>query len=158
MTKKAIKRNEIANKGGTKPKRGNPAWQKGGASPNPSGRPANEISITHWLKEVAGMTPAEAVEKFRNYADQFSEYKGDLPIAAFAAIRVWAAILAEPSPGIFGQLLDRIDGPVPSVLQGDKNKPLEVNVNDARERLAHLVNQFVARTGTKPDSGESSAG
>jgi len=111
---------EIENKPEAK-RKGNPAWRKGGASPNPGGRPKNEVSITHWLKTWGEMSSAEAAELCVTYAKELKQVKGDLPIAAIAALRVWMTVMSEPTPGLFAQLLDRIDGPVPTKLEGGES-------------------------------------
>ena len=48
-------------------KRGNPAWQKGGPSPNPGGRPRREREcaqiLDQWVPEVLRMLARKAVEE-----------------------------------------------------------------------------------------------
>jgi len=91
-----------------------------GADPrrNAGGRPGNAVSLTHWLREWGGMTPEQAGEMCAVYARELRQVKGDVPLAALAALRVWLAVINEPSPGLFAQLLDRIDGPVPTRIEG----------------------------------------
>jgi len=85
---------------------------------NPGGRPRDAVSLTHWLREWGAMTPEQAAELCTTYARELRQAKGDIPLAAFAALRVWLAVINEPSPGLFAQLLDRIDGPVPTKIEG----------------------------------------
>jgi hypothetical protein len=100
------------------------AW-KPGQSGNPGGRPRNEVSLTHWLREWGGMTSAQAAELCATYAKELRAAKsGEMPLAALAALRVWMTVISEPTPGLFGQLLDRMDGPVPTRLEGGERPVL----------------------------------
>lgn len=90
---------------------GNSKGFKPGQSGNPTGRPKNEVSLTHWLKEWGAMTTSEAAEHCQLFAKELHRAdSGDLPIAAMGALRIWMSVLSEPAPGLVGHLLDRIDG------------------------------------------------
>jgi len=131
---------------------------KPGQSGNPGGRPKDGESFASVLRDLLSKDGQEIANLCKTYAKEFRQFPAGVNMRSMIALRWIVALLNDPTPGLLQQMVDRVDGPVPSVLQGDKEKPLEVSVNDARERLAHLVNQFVARTGTKPDSSESNAG
>lgn len=90
----------------------NGRWRKGGPSPNPGGRPKQKASIAYWLNEFARMTGAEAAAACAVYAAEFKKSKGPLPLAAIIAARALLELMNEPSPALFGQVLDRIDGKV----------------------------------------------
>jgi len=93
--------------------KGNPHAIKPGEVRNPGGRPKNEVSITHWLKEFGGMTSEEVANACQQYAKEFKALKtGDIPLAGVLALRWWMAMVNEPSPGMLGHALERIDGPV----------------------------------------------
>jgi len=84
-----------------------------GQSGNPSGRPKNEISIAHWLKEFGAMTSEQLAQVCEQYAPEFRKMKtGPVPLAGVVALRWWMAMINEPSPGLIGHALDRIDGAV----------------------------------------------
>jgi hypothetical protein len=96
-----------------------------GQSGNPGGRPRNEVSLTHWLREWGGMTSAQAAELCATYAKELRAAKsGEMPLAALAALKVWMTVISDPTPGLFGQLLDRMDGPVPTRLEGGERPVL----------------------------------
>lgn len=92
-----------------------------GQSGNPGGRPKNEVSVTYWLREWGGMSSEKAAELCAAYADELRAVPGELPLAALVALRVWMSLASEPSPGLFSQVVDRIDGPVPTKLEGGES-------------------------------------
>jgi len=128
---------------------------KPGQTGNPGGRPKDGESFASVLRDLLSKDGPEIAGLCTTYAKEFRQLPKGVNMRSMIALRWIASLMADPTTGLLQQMIDRTDGPVPSVLQGDKDKPLEVNVNDARERLAHLVNQFVARTTTKPDSSEA---
>ena len=86
---------------------------KPGQSGNPAGRPRNEVSITYWLKEFGAMTTSQVAEVCQLFAKELrAADSGDLPLSAIVALRAWMSQINEPQPGMFGHLLDRIDGEV----------------------------------------------
>ena len=125
---------------------------KPGQSGNPGGRPKDGESFATVLRDLLSKDGPEIANLCKTYAKEFRQLPAGVNMRSMIALRWIVSLMAEPTTGLLQQMIDRTDGPVPSVLQGDKDKPLEVNVNDARERLAHLVNQFVARTTAKPNS------
>lgn len=90
-----------------------PASWKPGESGNPGGRPKNEISLTHWVKEIGAMTSEGAANLCEQYARDFRQVKtGDVPLIGVVAIRIYQTIINDAPPGLTGQLWDRIDGTV----------------------------------------------
>lgn len=103
-------------------------FQKG-VTLNPGGRPKNAVSITHWLREFGGMTTAQVADACKLYAAEFKKNdSGELPLAAVLAIRMWMALINEPSPGLFSELLDRIDGKVTQKTETEQSGTLTVRV------------------------------
>lgn len=126
--KKAIGQNTEANTG----QRGKLAapW-KPGQSGNPGGRPKSAVSLVHWMREFGGMTTEQVADKAGDLGREFRRVKtGDLPLVALAALKAWAAIISEPTPGLFGQFLDRIDGEVGADSEGAKRMTIRVIYED----------------------------
>lgn len=92
--------------GGEVSGRGNPAWQKGGKSPNPNGRPKKDTTFTDILK-------------------QYGETKitGDLQWKHALAKVVWEAALKNKDLVAAKFIFDRTEGPVANI---NKN----ININD----------------------------
>lgn len=141
-----------------KRKAGGKPFQKG-TDPrrNPGGRPRDAISLAHWLREWGGMTPEQAGEMCATYARELKAVKGDVPLAALAALRVWIAVINEPSPGLFSQLLDRIDGPVvnKSEISGPNGEPNKLIIEVVRHGNA---NGAAEHPDTAPSAGTNQAG
>lgn len=85
-------------------------WRKGGPSPNPGGRPKSTTSITYYLKRYGAMAPAEMAAELEAFARELKQIKGDAPLAAIAAARLWLSQVYEPDGRLMGHLLDRVDG------------------------------------------------
>lgn len=106
-------------------------FKKGAADErrNAGGRPKNAVSITHWLREFGGMTTAQVADACKLYAAEFKKNDaGELPLAAVLALRMWIALINDPSPGLFSELLDRIDGKVTQKTETEQSGTLTVRV------------------------------
>jgi hypothetical protein len=100
-----------------------------GSSANPGGRPRNAVSITYWLREFGAMTTEQVAEACKLYAAEFKKNDaGELPLAAVLALRMWMALINDPSPGLFSELLDRIDGKVTQKMETEQSGTLTVRV------------------------------
>jgi hypothetical protein len=100
-----------------------------GNSGNHEGRPRNAVSITYWLKQFGAMTTDQVAEACKLYAAEFKKNDaGELPLAAVLALRMWMALINEPSPGLFSELLDRIDGKVTQKMETEQRGTLTVRV------------------------------
>ena len=118
---------EIANKPKTR-KRGNPAWVKGGLSPNPKGRPPEGESwagVIRWAGELTGteaaaISPPELAKEFRKL--------GRLRLKEAATFRAFAALLFDPSASLLNALMDRAEGKLAQI----------INVN-WREEIIQLI-------------------
>jgi len=87
-------------------------WKEG-ESGNPSGKPKDEVSITAWLRDILGMTSEQAANLCEEYARDFRNLKtGDVPMVGVVAIRIVQSVVNDPTPGLVGQVWDRIDGTV----------------------------------------------
>jgi len=96
-------------------KRGNPAWQKGGKSPNPSGRPKDGESWAAIIKSVGDMYPADLVAfigKDNDLGRMLSKLPADVQMKYLVTARVFSALMFEPTSGLWKELMERAEGKV----------------------------------------------
>jgi len=104
---------KIENKEKSKAPPGNPRWKKGGASPNPGGRPRNDVSLTAIAKNFIAMTSDEIANEIAGLRARYRKLgsgpatMGELIMAAF----LWS-LANDPQPGNMRELWRRIDGEV----------------------------------------------
>jgi len=102
-----------------KRKRGNPAWVKGGKSPNPSGRPKDGESWASIIKAVGDMYPADIIA-FVGRDNDLGKMLAKLPqgvqMKYLVTARVFSALMFEPSSGLWKELMERADGKVQSLV------------------------------------------
>lgn len=109
----------IANKKETK-KRGNPAWEKGGASPNPAGRPKDGESWSAIIKEVGNMYPDDLlgfIGRGNDLGRDILKYPKNVQMKYLVVARVYAALMFDPNNSMFKELMDRSEGKVPEKVQ-----------------------------------------
>lgn len=105
-------------KADTKRKAPRSAWKKG-QSGNPAGAPKRGESWAEIIKRIGDMTPEEAASKFGKVAQELRAMPGGVSLKELVVMRVYASMLFEPAPGLFGHLLDRVDGAVTQKIEGD---------------------------------------
>jgi hypothetical protein len=106
---------KIANK--PTAKRGNPNWKKGGASPNPAGAPKRGESWAEIIKRVGALTPKEAAAHCQAIAGQLASIGDGVTMKEAVVMRVYAALMFEPQPGLFNAFMDRTEGKVSQTLE-----------------------------------------
>ena len=117
----------IANKSKTKPK-GNPNWKKGGTSPNPSGRPKDGQSWREVITDVSNMTIDDIlvmVGRDNELGMQLAKMPKNLQMKYMVTARVMAALMFEPTAGLWNGLMDRMEGKVAERLQIEGNLEVE---------------------------------
>ena len=105
-----------------KKKRGNPSWQKGGKSPNPSGRPKDGESWAAIIKSVGDMYPADIIA-FVGEQNDLGQMLKSLPqnvqMKYLVTARVFASLMFEPAQGLWKELMERSDGKVSQPIEGN---------------------------------------
>ena len=99
-----------------------------GQSGNPAGRPPNEKSITYWLKEFAGMTSKEAAKLCKMWAKELEKGGDDLPLAGLIALKTAMSLVNDPTPGLLGHALDRIDGTVEQKIKSEETGTQRIEI------------------------------
>ncbi len=108
---------EIANK--KKTKRGNPAWKKGGASPNPSGRPKDGESWAGVFKDLANKNSEELAELFgsNDLGKAYKNFPKGVQMKYLIGGRILAAIMHDPMASLLNSYMERMEGKVPDRLK-----------------------------------------
>lgn len=112
-------------------KRGNPAWTKGGKSPNPAGRPKDGESWASVIKAVGEMYPGDLLEfigRDNDLGRELAHYPPNVQMKYLVTARIFAALMFEPTSGLWKELMERAEGKVQDSLKlsGDEDKPLEI--------------------------------
>jgi len=121
------------------------AW-KAGQSGNPSGRPKDGESWAGVLREIANKNAEELAELFGNndLGRQYKLLPKGVQMKYLVGGRVLAALMFEPTSGLFNSLMDRMDGKVPDTL--NHNQTLDVS------NLQDILAKVYAKR-PDPDSG-----
>jgi len=111
----------IANKPKTKKSKGNPNWVKGGKSPNPAGRPKDGESWAAIIKAVGDMYPEDILAFVGSNNDlgrNLAQMPKQVQMKYLVTSRIFAALMFEPSSGLWKELMERVEGKVAQKLEG----------------------------------------
>jgi hypothetical protein len=122
-------------------KRGNPNWEKGGKSPNPTGRPKDGESWAAIIAAVGNMYP-EDILQFIGRTNDLGRMIAELPkgvqLKYLVTARVFASLLFEPSHGLWKELMERAEGKVQDKLDltsgGEKVQPTVIEIVKTYEK------------------------
>ena len=120
------------------------SW-KPGQSGNPAGAPKRGQSWTEVIEELSELDGPSAAERAGFLAAQFRKLPGGVTLKELVILRVLAALIDEPQPGLLNTILDRAEGkvtvPLDHVVHG--------TVFDYEAAIAALT------SGSEADSSES---
>lgn len=125
-----------------KGKRGNPAWVKGGKSPNPSGRPKDGESWASIIKSIGDMYPADIVAfigKDNDIGRMLAQLPQNVQMKYLVTARVFSSLMFEPSPGLWRELMERAEGKVTErvdLTSGGSRIEIGVRLVDYRNDIA----------------------
>lgn len=83
-----------------------------GTSGNPAGAPKRGESWAEIIKQFGDMTPVEAADLTAKIAGKLRNYGDALTLKQAVVMRIYAALLFEPQPGLLNAFMDRADGKV----------------------------------------------
>ena len=95
-----------------------------GKSGNPAGRPKDGESWAKIIKEVGDMYPADIlafVGETGPLAAQIKQLPPNVQMKYLVTARVYAALMFDPTAGLWNGLMDRAEGKVPDKLQVEGN-------------------------------------
>lgn len=150
-----------ANSGKSAKPRGKP-WPKG-TSGNPKGAPKRGESWAEIIKRVGEMTPAEAAERSLVLAKELIKIGDGITLKEAVVLRVYAALLFEPQPGLFNAFMERTEGKVAQTLNVNPNDALMARLQELGLTLNDVRNDPLAAelfqlAGVALDPGDEAAG
>lgn len=95
------------------------AWPKG-QSGNPAGRPKDGESWSKIIKDIGDMYPGDLlafIGETNDLGRQIKLLPPNVQMKYLVTARVYAALMFEPTSGLWNGLMDRADGKVPDRLQ-----------------------------------------
>src|SRR4030067_1308693 len=100
----------------TKTKRKLPksAWPKGVSGNPKGGRPKSTESWGAIFAEIGGLTGAAAAKRCHSIAGQLSGIGGDVTLKEAVAMRVYSALIFEPSGSLLQKVMDHMEGKRPT--------------------------------------------
>lgn len=124
-------------------KRGNPNWTKGGASPNPTGRPKDGESWAAIIKSVGDMYPTDLVAfigKDNDLGRMLSKLPQRVQMKYLITARVFASLMFEPTHGLWKETMERAEGKVKEQLDLTSNgKDIGTDDDFKREIISKLA-------------------
>lgn len=145
-------------------RRGNPNWVKGGASPNPAGRPKDGESWASIIKSVGDMYPADLVAfigKNNDLGRMLAGLPQDVQMKYLVTARVFSALMFEPSHGLWKELMERVEGKVVTPVDlSNKDGSLKpgTEADDTRAEILRKLDSIATATNAtavhrEPDTG-----
>lgn len=137
------------------------AW-KPGQSGNPAGRPKDGESWAAIIASVGNMYPEDVVDIVGQNNDlgrAFAQMPKGVQMKYLINFRVFAALMFEPTNGLWKELMERVEGKVTErvdVTSGDE--PLGKDDSDTRSEILRKLDSIATATGagavSKPTDGE----
>lgn len=138
-----------ANKQPTDKKRKAPrsAW-KPGQSGNPAGAPKRGEAWSEIIKKYSDMTPVEIANAAQSVAGQLKKIGGGITMKEAVVIRVFAALMFEPTQGLWTSLMERTDGKVPQAIDmTSKGEQIGTSTDDLRSEILSKLDSIATATG-----------
>lgn len=133
-----------------------PASWKVGQSGNPTGRPKDGESWASVIKEVSNMTTDEMLSfigKNNDLGRAIVKMPRNVQVKYLVTVRIFAALMFEPSAGLWNGMMDRAEGKVKDEVDVNLN-----NLTDEQRSAAVIAILDAARArkaGQTPDSNEA---
>lgn len=93
------------------------SW-KPGQSGNPKGAPKRGESWAELIKLYGDMTPEEIAQKAKTIAGELKKIGDGISMKEAVIIRIYAALMFEPSSSLWKELMERTEGKVPQPVTG----------------------------------------
>lgn len=94
-----------------------PQTWKPGQSGNPAGGPKRGQSWRELIAELGDLDGPSAAERVGFLAAQFRKLTPGVTLKELVVLRVYAALIDEPQPGLLNALVDRVEGKVAQAIE-----------------------------------------
>jgi len=110
-----------------------PQTWKPGQSGNPDGAPKRGESWAEIITRIGDMTPIAAAEYCKAIAAKLKKIGDAVTLKEAVVMRVYAALLFEPTPGLLNSFMDRVEGKPDQPISGDGNIVLRVVYDNSQK-------------------------
>lgn len=113
------------------------SW-KPGQSGNSTGRPKDGESWSSIISQIGNMYPEEILDfigKDNDLGKAIAHFPRSVQNKYLVVLRVYASLMFEPSPGLFKEFLDRLEGKVPDHIDMTSKGESLSNLSDEQKIL-----------------------
>lgn len=121
------------------------AWPKGKSGNPKGGRPKSEHTWGAIFAEIGNLTGAAAAKKFPVIAQQLASAGNTVTLKEAVAMRVYAALIFEPSGSLLEKVMDRMEGKLPFPMDVNWRQEAEKMGVPASEVFQAMVGEFAKR-------------
>src|SRR3970282_2303664 len=89
------------------------AWKKGTSGNPRGGRPKADPTLCAIFAEIGNLTGKAAAKRCHSIAGQLAGIGGEVTLKEAVAMRVYSALLFEPSGRLLEKVMDRMEGRLP---------------------------------------------
>jgi hypothetical protein len=121
-------------------------WKKGTPPPNPAGRPKDGASWSAIISEIGDMYPEDILAflpKNNDLGREVAKLPKSVQMKYLVIMRVYAALMFEPTSGLLKEFLDRMEGKVSEHIdmttQGEK-----IGQDDTRYEILRKLDSIAA--------------
>jgi len=128
----------------TKTKRKAPksAWPKGKSGNPKGGRPKSEHTWGAIFAEIGNLTGNAAAKRCHSIAGQLAGIGGEVTLKEAVAMRVYSALLFEPSGSLLEKVMDRMEGKLPFPMDVSWREEAEKRGIPASQVFEKMVGEF----------------
>jgi len=126
----------------TKRKAPKSAWPKGKSGNPKGGRPKSEHTWGAIFAEIGNLTGNAAAKRCHSIAGQLAGIGGEVTLKEAVAMRVYSALLFEPSGSLLEKVMDRMEGKLPFPMDVSWREEAEKRGIPASQVFEKMVGEF----------------
>ena len=126
------------------------SWPKGVSGNPKGGRPKSDKTWGAIFAEIGSLTGTAAAKRCHSIAGQLAGIGGAITLKEAVAMRVYSALMFEPSGSLLEKVMDRMEGKLPFPMNVSWREEAEKRGVAASEVFEKMVSEF-SRTMTDAD-------